>query len=90
MANIIITGANEGIGYFMAQKLLCDGNQVSVLDIETENLADLKRRYESSLIYFKADLRNEDEVKAAVCETAAIFGSIDIAVHNACKCTFPI
>lgn len=88
MANIIITGANEGIGYFMAQKLLCDGNQVSVLDIETENLADLKRRYESSLIYFKADLRNEDEVKAAVCETAAIFGSIDIAVHNACKCTF--
>ena len=49
MANIIITGANEGIGYFMAQTLLCDGNQVSVLDIETENLADLKRKYESSM-----------------------------------------
>jgi len=42
MANIIITGANEGIGYYMIEKLLADGNRVSVLDIETQNLANLK------------------------------------------------
>ena len=33
-------------------------------------------------------MRNYDEVKAAVDETVAEFGAIDIAVHNACKCTF--
>lgn len=49
--NIIITGANQGIGYYMAEKLLADGNKVSVLDIETENLANLKKQY-SSLIFF--------------------------------------
>ena len=88
MANIIITGANEGIGYYMVEKLLLDGNKVSVLDIETANLDNLKKRFGSNLIYYKADLRNEEEIKTAVCETATKFGSIDIAVHNACKCTF--
>lgn len=43
MANIIITGANEGIGYYMVEKLLLDGNKVSVLDIETANLDNQKR-----------------------------------------------
>lgn len=41
--NIIITGANQGIGYYMAEKLLAEGNKVSVLDIETDNLANLKK-----------------------------------------------
>ena len=85
--NIIITGANQGIGYYMAKKLLADGNKVSVFDIETDNLANLKKQFDS-LIFYKVDLRNYDEVKRAVDETVAEFGSIDIAVHNACKCTF--
>ena len=49
MANIIITGANEGIGYYMIEKLLADGNRVSVLDIETQNLANIKNQYNSTL-----------------------------------------
>ena len=88
MANIIITGANEGIGYYMIEKLLADGNRVSVLDIETQNLANLKNQYNSNLIFYKVDLRNNEEVKMAVDKTAKEFGIIDIAVHNACKCTF--
>lgn len=88
MANIIITGANQGIGYYMAEKLLADGNRVSVLDIETDGLEKLKKQYNNTLIYYKVDLRDNDEVKAAVDETAAEFRTIDIAVHNACKCTF--
>lgn len=87
MANIIITGANQGIGYYMAEKLLVDGNNVSVMDIETDGLEKLKERYDN-LVYYKVDLRNNDEIKVAVDETALKFGSVDIAVHNACKCTF--
>lgn len=41
--NIIITGANQGIGYYMTEKLLAEGNKVSVLDIETDNLTNLKK-----------------------------------------------
>lgn len=85
--NIIITGANQGIGYYMVEKLLAEGNKVSVLNIKTDNLVKLKEKCDS-LIYYKVDLRNYDEVKRAVDETAAEFETIDIAVHNACKCTF--
>lgn len=85
--NIIITGANQGIGYYMVKKLLAEGNKVSVFDIETDNLASLKKQF-NNLIFYKVDLRNYDEVKMAVDETVAEFETIDIAVHNACKCTF--
>ena len=85
MANIIITGANEGIGYYMIKKLLADGNRVSVLDIETQNLEILKNKYNSNFIFYKADLRNNEEVKMAVDKKVKEFGIIDIAVHNACK-----
>ncbi len=85
--NIIITGANQGIGYYMAEKLLAEGNRVSVLDIETDNLEKLKKQYDS-LIFFKVDLRNNDAVKEVVDKAVVEFGTIDIAVHNACKCTF--
>lgn len=85
--NIIITGANQGIGYYMVEKLLSEGNKVSVLDIETDNLTNLKKLYDC-LIFYKVDLRNYDEVKRAVDETVEEFDTIDIAVHNACKCTF--
>lgn len=88
MANIIITGANEGIGYYMIKKLLADGNRVSVLDIETQNLEILKNKYNSNFIFYKVDLKNNEEVKMAVDKTVKEFGIIDIAVHNACKCTF--
>ena len=85
--NIIITGANQGIGYYMVEKLLSEGNKVSVLDIETDNLTNLKKKYDC-LIFYKVDLKNYDEVKRAVDETVAEFDTIDIVVHNACKCTF--
>lgn len=38
MANIIITGANQGIGYYFTEQALKDGNKVAVLDVETDKL----------------------------------------------------
>ena len=88
MSNIVITGANQGIGYFLAEQLLKDGNRVAVLDLETENLEKLKREYGNNLLYYVVDVRNHNCLQNAVQAVAAAFGSIDIAVHNACKCTF--
>ena len=75
--NIIVTGANQGIGYYMVEKLLAEGNKVSVLDIETDNLANLKKKYDG-LIFYKTDLRNYDEVKRAVDETVAECATMEI------------
>lgn len=87
MNNIIITGANQGIGYYMTEKLLEEGNNVAVLDIETNNLTNLKKLYDN-LIFYKVDLRDNDALKSSIECIVATLGTIDIAVHNACKCTF--
>ena len=39
--NLFITGANQGIGYYLAAQALEEGNAVSVLDVETDRLAAL-------------------------------------------------
>lgn len=88
MANIVITGANQGIGYYFVERLLKDGNRVAVLDLETDQLAKLKVTHENNLLYYLADVRDQESMDNVITEVVSEFGYIDIAVHNACKCTF--
>lgn len=88
MANIIITGANQGIGYYFTEQALKDGNKVAVLDIETDHLKDLVQVFPKQLLCCKADVCDDIQVDTAVKEVIKAFHSIDIAVHNACLCTF--
>lgn len=88
MANIIITGANQGIGYYLAEQALKDGNKVAVLDIEIDHLKDLAQVFPKQLLCCKADVRDDTQINTAVKEIVANFHSIDIAIHNACLCTF--
>ena len=88
MMNIVITGANQGIGYYMAAQLLKDGNKVAVFDLETENLEALKAQYGEQLLSFKVDVRNQEALNAASAHAADAFSGIDVAIHNACRCTF--
>lgn len=88
MANIIITGANQGIGYFLTEQLLKSGNRVAVLDIETDALEKLKEIYTDNILYFNTDVRNEETLHKAVDEILTYFHTVDIAIHNACRCTF--
>lgn len=41
MSNILIVGANQGIGYYMAIRLLEKGNKVTVLDIQDNHINDV-------------------------------------------------
>lgn len=88
MKRILITGANQGIGYYMVKQLLTDGCQVSVLDLEIDNLEKLMEDYEDKLLPIKCNVKDETEMIEAVKRSIEKFGSIDIAVHNACICTF--
>ena len=45
MSNILIVGADQGIGYYMVIRLLEKGNKVTVLDIQDEHIGQLKDRY---------------------------------------------
>ena len=88
MNNIVITGANEGIGYYFIEQLLKDGNKIAVIDIETNNLEELKIKYPNNLFFFKVDVRNEIDMQSNITKIVEDFHTIDIAIHNACLCTF--
>ena len=88
MKNVIITGANQGIGYYLVKQLLIDGFNVSVLDIQTDNLEKLRINYQKSLLPLRCDIREDAAVKDCVKRSAREFGGIDYAIHNACICTF--
>ena len=88
MSNVVIVGADRGIGYYLAQSLLDAGNKVAVLDVQTEHIQQLKTKYTDALMVINADATDERSIIEGVQSTLATFGSIDIAIHNACICTF--
>ena len=85
---VIITGANEGIGYYFVRYLLLKQYFVTVLDLQINNLKELEEFYPANLLAIECDVKNENTVNEAVKKSAAKFNGIDIAIHNACKCTF--
>ncbi len=88
MARIIITGANEGIGFHMAFQFLQDGHMVSILDLKLNNLQPLKEKYTDALLLFECDVRNPQTLIQSTNDTVSAFGGIDYAIHNAAKCPF--
>lgn len=88
MKNILITGAAQGIGYHMVHQLLHDGYRVTVLDKEIAPLSALCSQYPEQLHAVQGDVRDGEAMARAAQDSAARFGSIDCAVHNACLCTF--
>lgn len=87
MKNIIITGASQGIGYYIVKQLLRDGFNVTVLDLNVDCLGDLSKEY-NSLLPLVCDVRDLERVKFCVNESVVKYGSIDCGIHNACMCTF--
>lgn len=88
MSNIVIVGANQGIGYYLVQSLLEAGNKVAVMDIRTKHIEQLNDKYPDTLMILHADATNEASIIKGVRKAHESFGSIDIAIHNACLCTF--
>lgn len=82
---VVITGGNNGIGYYMVKELLTKNYKVAVLDIANDNLKKLKS---SNLLFLKCDLRMDNEVEEAIKEIIDQWEYIDILVNNACKATF--
>ena len=49
MSNIVITGANQGIGYYFVEQAIKNGHRVAVLDINTDNLERLAQLFPNKL-----------------------------------------
>ncbi len=83
----LITGGARGIGQAIATRFSSEGAAVALVDLPTSRLAETARELQGSkdvtVHAIAADLRNLDEIRAAVAETVERLGSIDLLVNNA-------
>lgn len=77
---VLITGASSGIGFATAQFLLSKGAKVSVCARHTAPFDVLKG---DSFYSAKADVSDNNDVKAWVADSAEKFGGIDVLINNA-------
>jgi NAD(P)-dependent dehydrogenase (short-subunit alcohol dehydrogenase family) len=82
---VIITGANNGIGFHMARTLAAQGYRVAGFDLAGDNLATLDPEH---VAYLPCDVTDGAAVRQAVADVLARWGQIDILVNNACLALF--
>lgn len=85
---VLVTGANSGIGYYMALSLLENNFYVAVLDIEINEISTWKRKYADELIVIQCDITCQEKVDKSISKIVKAWDQIDIVVNNACKARF--
>ena len=80
----LITGAGSGIGLVAAELFAAEGAKVAVVDvIDGSATVESVERSGSQAIYVNADVSDSASVEAAVAETMAAFGALDVLYNNA-------
>jgi NAD(P)-dependent dehydrogenase (short-subunit alcohol dehydrogenase family) len=79
----IVTGATSGIGQRVAEVFVAEGAKVVATGRREAEGAALAERMGGNGSFFRADVSNEDDVKALIDHTLRIFGGLDILVNNA-------
>lgn len=83
---IFITGAACGIGKASALAFAKAGANVAICDVNTDEGSSVARSINENgghAIFLKCDVSKDEEVKAAIEETARKFGGLDYAFNNA-------
>lgn len=82
----IITGAAQGIGKGIAERLASEGASVVIADVNgelaEETAAEIRKDGYPALAV-KVDVTNRDEVKAMIDRTVEEFGKLDVMFNNA-------
>jgi NAD(P)-dependent dehydrogenase (short-subunit alcohol dehydrogenase family) len=85
---VLVTGADNGIGFHMAKSLLEDGFRVAAIDLSSENLVNLMALAGHCLRPFVCDVRDHYQVRRVVAQVADEWGPVDILVNNAALALF--
>ena len=80
---ILITGASRGFGKLWAKALLERGDKVAATARNVENLNELIEEFGDSVLPIQLDVNDRNACFAAVNQTNAHFGRIDVLINNA-------
>lgn len=82
----IVTGANRGIGRAIAERMLDNGADVHIIDIDGSNRSEIQsfaQARQRRCSFSVADVTDDAAMAVLVAELAAEHGRIDILVNNA-------
>jgi NAD(P)-dependent dehydrogenase (short-subunit alcohol dehydrogenase family) len=82
----VITGAASGMGRATAIRFATEGASVVIVDLNSnggEEVASECRQVGGRAVFQKADVSNEEQVKAAINRAVQEFGRLDITFNNA-------
>lgn len=83
----VVTGAAQGIGLAIAERLANEGADLAILDINIaeaeKSAAAVAKAGGRAAVAVKVDVTNEESVEQAMAEAAAKLGGLDILVNNA-------
>lgn len=79
----LITGAARGIGLAFARAYVAEGARVSIADIDTDGAEKAAASLGENAIAVELDVTDQASIDAAVAETVAQLGQIDILINNA-------
>lgn len=85
---VVLTGANQGIGYHMLRTLLDDGYRVAALDIEGDNVRAVRDKSPGEVRFYECDVADAGDVEATVSSVIDQWDRIDILVNNAAIAEF--
>lgn len=82
----IVTGAGRNIGEQTAILFAAEGARVAVVDLDEmrgrRTTETINRSRDGAAVYIRANVADEDAVKAMIAATVEAFGRIDILVNN--------
>jgi NAD(P)-dependent dehydrogenase (short-subunit alcohol dehydrogenase family) len=78
-----ITGTSTGFGRLLAETLLAAGHNVVATARHRDSLDDFTTRYPATALTLTLDVTKQADIDAAVADTLARFGRIDVLVNNA-------
>ncbi|MFD2685803.1 SDR family NAD(P)-dependent oxidoreductase [Streptomyces phyllanthi] len=87
---VFVTGAARGIGAAVARRLAEEGARVLVTDVDldvAERTAAELREGGLSAEAYRCDVADRSSVEAAVAYAVDAFGSLDVLVNSAARCT---
>ncbi len=79
----LITGAARGIGRSFAEAYVREGAKVAIADIDSGRARRSAAELGDAAIAIEMDVTRQESIEAAVAETLAAFGRIDILINNA-------
>jgi len=81
---ILITGANRGLGLALVEKLLAEGHHIHAINRrESNDLLQLEEKYPGSLSLYPGDVSDEDSIRQAMVTIAGQISRLDIILNNA-------